>query len=115
MAREHSIVTAILVTGDADLVEAVSQAQQHGVRVILWGVQSPQSTMSPDLQVKPDRVRCLTANDLSPFFTTAIPAPLVIDSVSPVPVSPIDTGPSTPRSTPSRPRRTVTRAMRASR
>lgn len=69
MARERSIVTAILIAGDADLVEAVSQAQHHGVGVIVWGVQTPKSTMSPNLRREADRVRWLTADQLAPYFT----------------------------------------------
>lgn len=75
MARERSIVTAILLAGDADLVEAVSQAQHHGVRVIVWGVETPKNTMAPDLRREADRVRWLTAEQLAPFFS-AVPKPV---------------------------------------
>jgi hypothetical protein len=70
LARVGAIHTAVLVAGDGDLVEAVSQSQRAGVRVVLWGiVDTPQSTVSPDLRREADRYDPLTRGELDPFFS----------------------------------------------
>lgn len=71
LSRERSIDTAILLAGDGDFVEAVNQAQQHGTRVLLWAISTPQNTLSPDLRREADRVELLTAADLQAFFSPA--------------------------------------------
>lgn len=71
LSRDRSIDTAILLAGDGDFVEAVNQAQQHGTRVLLWAISTPQNTLSPDLRREADRVELLTAADLQAFFSPA--------------------------------------------
>lgn len=75
LARERSIDTAVVLAGDGDFVEAVSQAQRHGTRVELWAIATPQNTLSPDLRREADRVDMLTATDLDRFFSPAPPRP----------------------------------------
>lgn len=70
LSRGHAIVTAVLVAGDGDLVEAVTQAQACGVRVILWGVaETPEPTVSPDLRREADRFDPLRPSELVPYFS----------------------------------------------
>ncbi len=71
LSRERSIDTAIMLAGDGYFVEAVNQAQQHGTRVLLWAISTPQNTLSPDLRREADRVELLTAADLQAFFSPA--------------------------------------------
>lgn len=71
LAGTHSIDLAYLVSGDEDLVEAVRRIQAVGVRLILWGVDTPKNTVSVELRNEADRWRMLTSADLRAFFESA--------------------------------------------
>lgn len=73
LCRQGSIADAIVVAGDGDFVEAVAQAQLHGTRVLLWGVHTPQSTVSPDLRREADRVHLLSPTEIGTCFEKAPP------------------------------------------
>lgn len=73
LAGTHGIDLAYLVSGDEDLVEAVRRIQAAGVRLILWGVDTPKNTVSVELRNEADRWRMLTAADLRAFFEAAAP------------------------------------------
>ncbi len=75
LSRERSIDTAILLAGDGDFAEAVTQSQQHGTRLLLWAVSTPQNTVSPALRHEADRVELIGATELEPYFTQAPPKP----------------------------------------
>lgn len=100
LARERSIDTAILLAGDGDFVEAVNQAQQHGCRVLLWAITTPQNTLSPDLRREADRVEMLTSADLTPFFK-ARPAPPPRPSAAPATTTAGTNAPPQPSPSPS--------------
>jgi hypothetical protein len=80
LARLRAIETAVLIAGDGDLLEAVTQAQRHGVRVLLWGVtDTPQPTVSPDLRREADRFEPLRAEELAMFFgARAVTQPVAV-------------------------------------
>lgn len=40
LARNHAVCDVMLISGDADLVPGVEEAQEHGVKVHLWGVEA---------------------------------------------------------------------------
>ena len=68
LSHEGRIGDAIVVAGDGDFVEAVSRSQSAGVRVHVWGVHTPQSTVSPDLRREADRFFLLSPDELRAFF-----------------------------------------------
>lgn len=75
LSRVRAIETAVLVAGDGDFVEAVAQAQRHGVRVLLWGVTgTPQNTVSPELRQEADRFDPLSAEELANLFSKRTPS-----------------------------------------
>jgi len=75
LAGTHSVDLAYLVSGDEDLVEAVRRIQAAGVRLVLWGVDTPKNTVSVELRNEADRWRMLTSADLRAFFEPATPPP----------------------------------------
>lgn len=68
LATARVIDAAILVSGDEDLLVAVKRVQAQGIRMILWGIDTPQNTVSVELRYEADRVRMLTGEELRPFF-----------------------------------------------
>ena len=46
LALSKSVDLAYLVSGDEDLVEAVKRVQAAGIRLHLWGVDTPRNTVS---------------------------------------------------------------------
>ncbi len=71
LAAARSIDLAYLVSGDEDLVEVVRRVQSAGVRVVLWGVETPRNTVSVELRHEADRCRMLSPGELAPFFERA--------------------------------------------
>jgi uncharacterized LabA/DUF88 family protein len=59
---------AFLISGDEDHVEAVRRIQSAGIRLHLWGVDSPKNTVSVELRREADRFRLLKGAELQPFF-----------------------------------------------
>ncbi|MCX6520926.1 MAG: NYN domain-containing protein [Actinobacteria bacterium] len=84
LSRERSIDTAILIAGDGDFAEAVNQSQQHGTRLLLWAIDTPQNTVSPVLRHEADRVELIGSAELVEYFTAAPPKPVRV----PEPVTP---------------------------
>lgn len=82
LARGRQVTDAILVSGDGDFVEAVGEAQREGVRVQVWAVSTPQSTLSPDLRREADRVYMFEASELSEFFSRRELPPDVVPSAT---------------------------------
>lgn len=84
LARNHAISDALLVAGDEDLRVGVQQAQEHGIRVHLLGVEpkDPSGNQSAALQREADTRRQLDAAALGQFLfrreyappSTTIPA-----------------------------------------
>lgn len=76
LAYSRSVDLAFLVSGDEDLVEAVTRVQAAGIRLYLWGVDSPRNTLSVELRHEADRCRLLTGTELKPFFSAIeVPGP----------------------------------------
>ncbi len=70
LARNHAISDALLVAGDEDLRVAVQQAQEHGIRVHLLGIESNDASgnQSAALQREADTRRQLDAETLKQFL-----------------------------------------------
>ncbi|MGH8182574.1 MAG: NYN domain-containing protein, partial [Rhodanobacteraceae bacterium] len=81
LARNHAISDALLLAGDEDLRVGVQQAQEHGIRVHLLGVEprDPSGNQSAALQREADTRRQLDAETLKQFLFrreyTLSPAP----------------------------------------
>ena len=71
LSHDGRIGDAVVLAGDGDFVEAASRSQSAGVRIHVWGIQTPQSTISPDLRREADRFLLLSPDDLRPFFQRA--------------------------------------------
>lgn len=72
LARERAIATAYLISGDEDLREGVAAAQQHGVRVVLLGLDPARGQHNQALTLirEADEHRVLDADEfIKPFFT----------------------------------------------
>jgi hypothetical protein len=70
LARNHAISDALLLAGDEDLRVGVQQAQEHGIRVHLLGVEpkDPSGNQSAALQREADTRRQLDAATLGRFL-----------------------------------------------
>jgi NYN domain len=70
LARNHAISDAMLIAGDEDLRVGVQQAQEHGIRVHLLGVEptDPTGNQSAALQREADTRRQLDAATLRQFL-----------------------------------------------
>jgi hypothetical protein len=70
LARNHAISDALLLAGDEDLRIGVQQAQEHGIRVHLLGVEprDPSGNQSAALQREADTRRQLDAATLGQFL-----------------------------------------------
>ena len=80
LARNHAISDALLLAGDEDLRVGVQQAQEHGIRVHLLGVEpgDPSGNQSAALQREADTCRQLDAGMLASFLfrrEIAVPSP----------------------------------------
>ncbi len=75
LARERSISTAFLLSGDEDIREGVVVAQQLGVRLVLGCLQPPpgRANQAETLMREADRLLDVTAN-MEPHFTH-VPTP----------------------------------------
>jgi hypothetical protein len=78
---EHRVFAVVVSggaeSGDEDLRERVSEAQERGVRVILVGVRSrAQSNISRTLAMEADRVIVLDKEFLRPFVSLRLPDPI---------------------------------------
>jgi uncharacterized LabA/DUF88 family protein len=76
LARNKAASDFVLLTGDEDLLRAVEEVQKYGVRLHLWGVDSPpeSSNQSLELIMAADRRRVLDADFLRALFAV-LPAP----------------------------------------
>jgi uncharacterized LabA/DUF88 family protein len=76
LARNKAAADFVLLTGDEDLLRAVEEVQKYGVRLHLWGVDSPpeSSNQSLELIMAADRRRVLDAPFLQALYTV-IPDP----------------------------------------
>lgn len=70
LARNHAISDALLLAGDEDLRIGVQQAQEHGIRVHLLGIEprDPSGNQSAALQREADTRRQLDAATLGQFL-----------------------------------------------
>lgn len=70
LARNHAISDALLLAGDEDLRVGVQQAQEHGIRVHLLGIEprDPSGNQSAALQREADTRRQLDATTLGQFL-----------------------------------------------
>lgn len=71
LARNKAAADFVLLTGDEDLLRAVEEVQKYGVRLHLWGVDSPpeSSNQSLELIMAADRRRVLDAAFLRALYT----------------------------------------------
>ncbi|HEX7348085.1 MAG TPA: NYN domain-containing protein [Rhodanobacteraceae bacterium] len=71
LARNQAISDALLLAGDEDLRVGVQQAQEHGIRVHLLGIdpRDPSGNQSAALQREADTRRQLDATTLAQFLT----------------------------------------------
>ncbi len=71
LARNKAAADFVLLTGDEDLLRAVEEVQKYGVRLHLWGVDSPpeSSNQSLELIMAADRRRVLDAGFLRSLYT----------------------------------------------
>jgi uncharacterized LabA/DUF88 family protein len=71
LARNKAAADFVLLTGDEDLLRAVEEVQKYGVRLHLWGVDSPpeSSNQSLELIMAADRRRVLDADFLRAVYT----------------------------------------------
>ncbi|MEO8107333.1 MAG: NYN domain-containing protein, partial [Actinomycetes bacterium] len=71
LARNKAAADFVLLTGDEDLLRAVEEVQKYGVRLHLWGVDSPpeSSNQSLELIMAADRRRVLDASFLRALYT----------------------------------------------
>ena len=71
LARNSAAADFVLLTGDEDLLRAVEEVQKYGVRLHLWGVDSPpeSSNQSLELIMAADRRRVLDADFLRAVYT----------------------------------------------
>lgn len=88
LATSRSVDLVVLVSGDEDLAEAVRRVQAAGIRLHLWGVESPKNTVSFELRDEADRWRLLTADELRPFFLSPTPSGRSRDTSPPPPSLP---------------------------
>lgn len=71
LARNKAAADFVLLTGDEDLLRAVEEVQKYGVRLHLWGVESPpeSSNQSLELIMAADRRRVLDGDFLRAVYT----------------------------------------------
>ncbi len=71
LARNQAAADFVLLTGDEDLLRAVEEVQKYGVRLHLWGVDSPpdRSNQSLELIMAADRRRVLDGDFLRSLYT----------------------------------------------
>ncbi|AOS64277.1 NYN domain-containing protein [Actinoalloteichus hymeniacidonis] len=70
LAQRGAVSDVLLVSGDEDLREGVRTAQDHGVRVVLVGIEaeSGKYNQSEELVFESDRLHSLTKEELTPVF-----------------------------------------------
>jgi len=79
LARNRAMASAILLTGDEDLRVGVQQAQEHGARVHLLGIEPCRQSQSNLLLQEADVTAGLTAAQLHTFLTRVetLPEPAI--------------------------------------
>lgn len=73
LARNRACDEIILVSGDADLVVGVLQAQEHGVRVHLVGIAPSRGNQAPELRQEADTSHEWNAEAIGTFLRVATP------------------------------------------
>lgn len=71
LARNRACDDFVLVSGDADLVAGVSQAQEHGVRVHLLGITPARQNQAPTLRYEADTCHEWNAGAVSALLRMA--------------------------------------------
>ena len=71
LARNRAMADAVVLTGDGDLRVGIQQAQEHGVRVHLLGIEPARDNQSPALVQEADSVHELRKEVLSTFLQRA--------------------------------------------
>jgi uncharacterized LabA/DUF88 family protein len=71
LARNRACDDFLLLSGDADLVVGVLQAQEHGVRVHLLGIAPSRANQAPSLRQEADGCHEWDAAQLQPFMRAA--------------------------------------------
>lgn len=71
LARNHAVADVVLVGGDEDLRRGLDEAQDHGVKVHLWGVEAaePQYNQSRSLIAEADRRWVISADWIKQYVT----------------------------------------------
>lgn len=71
LARNRAVADVVLLGGDEDLRRGLDDAQDHGLKVHLWGVEAltPQCNQSRSLIAEADRRWVMTAEWLSRYIT----------------------------------------------
>lgn len=73
LARNRACDDFVLVSGDADLVAGVLQAQEHGVRVHLLGITPARQNQAPTLRYEADTCHEWNARAVSALLRLATP------------------------------------------
>jgi uncharacterized LabA/DUF88 family protein len=76
LARNRACDDFVLVSGDADLVAGVLQAQEHGVRVHLLGITPARSNQAPTLRYEADTCHEWNTRAVSALLRMATPEEL---------------------------------------
>lgn len=71
LARNHACDEMVLLSGDADLIIGVMQAQEYGVRVHLLGIPPSRANQAPTLRQEADTTSELTVADMQRMFSVA--------------------------------------------
>ena len=71
LARNRAMAEALVVSGDDDLRGGVEQAQEHGVRVHLIGIEPARDNQAAALVQAADGVRELSKTELKGFLSLA--------------------------------------------
>jgi uncharacterized LabA/DUF88 family protein len=80
LSSEHAISTAFLLTGDEDLRQAVIEAQDYGVKVILFGIEATLTqNQAESLIQEADELRVLDYSELEGCFTKAFGGAISIE------------------------------------
>ena len=107
LARNHACDEMVLLSGDADLIIGVMQAQEYGVRVHLLGIPPSRANQAPTLRQESDTTSELTIADIQGVFSVGKLSPFTVPTgtmgATPAPLSSSATGTPSGASAPSTP------------
>ena len=102
LARNHACDEMVLLSGDADLIIGVMQAQEYGVRVHLLGIPPSRANQAPNLRQESDTTSELTIADIQGVFSVGKLSPSTVPTgATAAPLSSRATGTPSSASAPS--------------